>query len=459
MEITLIIIFVLGYLAIALEHPLKVNKAAPALLIGVLTWTGWVLFGGEQHLVGEKLAHHLAETSQILFFLLGAMTIVEVVDAHQGFKVITNRIRTKDSRKLLWVISIITFFLSAVLDNLTTSIVMVSLLRKLVHDDKQRIFFASMVIVAANAGGAWSPIGDVTTTMLWIKGQISTNNIITTLLIPSLVCMAAPLVYLSFRMKGEVKRAEYDYKDAETEEHAKGSVLMLILGVSALLFVPVFKTLTHLPPYMGMLFGLAVIWVVSELLHIDKTEEEKKPYSAIHALTRIDTSSILFFLGILLAIAALESTGILEEMAMWMDKQLGNKDIIVVAIGLLSAVVDNVPLVAATQGMYPLASELVNPDVYAYAMANPTLIHDGIITYTNGVEYFLKDAKIWEFIAYCAGTGGSCLIIGSAAGVAVMGMEKIDFLWYAKKITILALIGYFAGILCYLAIHPIFAVY
>ncbi len=457
LTLVLVVIFVLGYLAIAFEHPLKINKAAPALLIGVLTWTAWVIMGGETHLISEKLSHHLAETAEILFFLLGAMTIVEMVDSHQGFKIITNRIKTKDSRKLLWIISILTFFLSAVLDNLTTSIVMVSLLRRLVHDDKQRIFFASMVIVAANAGGAWSPIGDVTTTMLWIKGQISAANIIETLLVPSLVCMAAPLIYLSFKMKGEIKRADYDYEAAEKDENVKGSKLMFFLGVSALLFVPIFKTVTHLPPYMGMLLGLAVIWAVSELIHIDKDEEEKKPYTAIHALSKIDTSSILFFLGILLAISSLESTGILEELAMWMNKTIGNKDIIVVAIGLLSAVVDNVPLVAASQGMYPLATELVNPDAYHFAMSHTNLIHDGIVMY-NGVEYFLQDAKLWEFIAFCAGTGGSCLIIGSAAGVAVMGMEKIDFIWYMKRITILALIGYFAGILCYVAIHPIFAV-
>ena len=275
LTLVLVVIFVLGYLAIAFEHPLKINKAAPALLIGVLTWTAWVIMGGETHLISEKLSHHLAETAEILFFLLGAMTIVEMVDSHQGFKIITNRIKTKDSRKLLWIISILTFFLSAVLDNLTTSIVMVSLLRRLVHDDKQRIFFASMVIVAANAGGAWSPIGDVTTTMLWIKGQISAANIIETLLVPSLVCMAAPLIYLSFKMKGEIKRADYDYEAAEKDENVKGSKLMFFLGVSALLFVPIFKTVTHLPPYMGMLLGLAVIWAVSELIHIDKDEEEK----------------------------------------------------------------------------------------------------------------------------------------------------------------------------------------
>lgn len=462
MELTLVIIFVLGYLAIAFEHPLKINKTAPALLIGVLTWTAWVLLTGTSednaHTIGHELSHHLGSISEILFFLLGAMTIVEIVDAHQGFKVITNRIKTKDSRKLLWIISIITFFLSAVLDNLTTSIVMVSLLRRLIHDKDQRKFFACMVIIAANAGGAWSPIGDVTTTMLWIGGQITTVNIIKTLFLPSLVCLIAPLIFLSFKMKGEIKRAEYDYKEAEHQEEVKGSVLMFFLGVFLLLFVPVFKTVTHLPPYVGMLLGLGVIWVVSELLHVNKTEEEKKPYTALHALTRIDTSSILFFLGILLAIASLEATHVLEHLAKWMDDTIKNSNIIVTSIGLLSSVVDNVPLVAASMGMYPLASATVNPEAYQWALANPGAITEGAFMF-EGAKYYLTDAKMWEFMAYAAGTGGSCLIIGSAAGVAVMGMEKIDFIWYLKKITLLALIGYFAGIFCYLAIYPIFAVH
>lgn len=463
MELTLVIIFVLGYLAIAFEHPLKINKAAPALLIGVLTWTAWVLFTGTSHedpshSISAQLSHHFGSISEILFFLLGAMTIVELVDAHQGFKVITNRIKTKDSRVLLWVISIITFFLSAVLDNLTTSIVMVSLLRRLVQDQDQRKFYACMVIIAANAGGAWSPIGDVTTTMLWIGGQITTGNIIKTLFLPSLVCLVAPLIFLSFKMRGEVKRPEYDYNEAEHQEEVRGSKLMFFLGVGALLFVPVFKTITHLPPYVGMLLGLGVLWVVSELIHIDKTEEEKKPYTAIHALTRIDASSILFFLGILLAISALEATDILGGLAVWMDKSIGDQNIIVTAIGLLSSVIDNVPLVAASMGMYPLASGAVNPEAYQWVLAHPEAVTEGYFTY-EGAKYFLQDAKLWEFMAYAAGTGGSCLIIGSAAGVAVMGMEKIDFIWYMKRISLLALIGYFAGIFCYLAVYPIFAMH
>ena len=456
MIIAICIVFILGYMAIALEHPLKVNKAASALLTAVICWAILVLAHvpeelfasesfhhfldlfkiekGAEYVEGltqheqyvdyakHSLSHHLSKISEILFFLLGAMTIVELIDAHQGFKVITNRIKTKDSRKLLWIISILAFFLSAALDNLTTSIVMVSLLKKLIHNRQQRMFFAGMVIVAANAGGAWSPIGDVTTTMLWIGGQVTAANIIKTLILPSIICMVIPLIYLSFKMKGEVERAEYDYDAAEQAEEAKGSKLMLFLGVGALLFVPVFKTITHLPPYMGMLFGLGLMWVVSELLHIDKTEEERKPYSAIHALTKIDVPSVLFFLGILVAIASLESLNVLRELAEWLTVTIGRMDVIVMIIGVLSSIVDNVPLVAASMGMYDMAT-------------------------------YPTDHWMWEFMAYCAGTGGSMLIIGSAAGVAVMGMEKIDFIWYMKKITLLALLGYFAGAITYLAMH------
>ncbi|HCS19110.1 MAG TPA: sodium:proton antiporter [Bacteroidetes bacterium] len=484
MTYLLIAVFVIGYLAIAFEHPLKVNKTASALLTGVLMWTvfmvanealidvNWDSFKHflyvehitevtevvKTHFVTHELGHHLGGISEILFFLLGAMTIVELIDSHQGFKVITNRITTRDSRKLLWIISIITFFLSAALDNLTTSIVMVSLLRKLIHNKEQRKFFAGMVIIAANAGGAWSPIGDVTTTMLWIGGQITAGNIILTLILPSLVCLIIPLVYLSFKMKGEVERAPYDNDAAKDVELVKGSKIMLIAGLGALLFVPIFKTITHLPPYMGMLLGLGVMWLISEIIHSDKDEEERKPYTAVHALSKIDTSSVLFFLGILVAIHALQSTYILTSVALWMDQAIGNLNVIAMAIGLLSSVVDNVPLVAASMGMYPLASASVNSEVFNLAMANPDMIEHGMIV-VDGVKYYLADAKIWEFIAYTAGTGGSALIIGSAAGVAVMGMEKIDFIWYMKKISLLALLGFFAGALVYMVVHPIFAVY
>ncbi|SDL91055.1 Na+/H+ antiporter NhaD [Catalinimonas alkaloidigena] len=451
----MVIVFILGYAAIVFEHPLKINKAAPALLTGVLLWTVFILgtpnadffeyegfkeFSVEarelassigqsitdheiySEYVGEQLAHHLSEIAEILFFLMGAMTIVELIDIHQGFKVITNRIKTRSSRKLIWVMSLLAFFMSAILDNLTTSIVMVSLLRKLVHNPSQRRFFAGILIIAANAGGAWSPIGDVTTTMLWIGGQVTTGNIILQLIIPSMVCLLVPLLILSFQMKGEVERAEYDYKQAEDMERFKGSRRMLAVGVGGLVFVPIFKTFTHLPPYMGMLLSLGVVWITSELIHIDKTEEEKKPYSAIHALEKIDTASVLFFFGILAAIGALQATHVLEGLALWMNDTIGNLDAIVLSIGVASAIIDNVPLVAAAMGMYDLIQ-------------------------------FPTDAKLWEFLAYCAGTGGSILIIGSAAGVAVMGMEKIDFVWYLKKISLLALVGYLAGAGAYLGIY------
>ncbi len=428
MQILLILIFVIGYLAIALEHPIKINKTATALLTGVLCWTVYIVSANEPDVVIGELSHHLASVSEILFFLLGAMTIVELIDAHEGFKLITDRITSKNRVKLLWLISLITFFLSAILDNLTTAIVMVSVLRKLIKNPDDRKLFAGVVIIAANAGGAWSPIGDVTTTMLWIGGQITPVNIMKTLLIPSLISLLIPLIYLTFKMKGSVKQNEID-EDSDGEIHQLGiktqnSVIMLLTGIGTLLFVPIFKTVTHLPPYMGILLGLGIVWVVSEILHSEKDEEEKHPFTVAHALSKIDTSSILFFLGILISIGALESTHLLSGLAQWMDKTIGNQDVIVVAIGLASAVIDNVPLVAASMGMYDLAS-------------------------------FPADSKIWEFMAYCAGTGGSILIIGSAAGVAVMGMEKIDFMWYVRKISFTALIGYFAGVVAYLLIYAL----
>jgi len=421
--------FVVGYLAIAFEHKLKINKTASALFTGAVCWALYALAGHtNSHTVTHALAHHLVPIAEILFFLLGAMTIVELVDAHQGFKIITNRITTTNAVKLLWITSILAFFLSAVLDNLTATIVMVTLLRKLIHDKNQRMTFVGVIVIAANAGGAWSPIGDVTTTMLWIGGQISAGNIIQTLILPSLVCISVPLIWLSFKMKGDIKREPYDHKAAEKQEKVKGSLLMLLVGVGGLLFVPVFKTVTHLPPYVGMLLSLSVIWIVSELLHIDKNEEEKKPYSAIHALQKIDTPSVLFFLGILMAVACLETIGILDKLAMALNNAIGNQDLIVTAIGALSAIVDNVPLVAGAMGMYSLTD-------------------------------FPIDHKMWEMLAFAAGTGGSMLIIGSAAGVAAMGMENISFGWYLKKITPLAALGYVAGIITYLIVYPIFAVH
>jgi Na+/H+ antiporter NhaD/arsenite permease-like protein len=432
-----ILVFVVGYLAIAFEHPIKINKTASALLTGVICWTLYALYSQDSidH-IGEQLNHHLGQISAILFFLMGAMTIVELVDAYQGFKVITDRINTKDPKKLLWIICTVTFFLSAILDNLTTAIVMVSLIRKLVPNKSMRLFFAGMIVIAANAGGAWSPIGDVTTTMLWIGGQISSGNIMLTLFLPSVVCMVIPLIYLQFTLKGELGSHDSVESDnggngnhgGHSNKPIKGSTTMLFLGIGGLISVPVFKTVTHLPPYLGMLLALGVLWVVSELINPDMDEAEKRPYTAAGALTRIDVPSVLFFLGILLAVSALESMEILHHFSMWLDTTIGDQRVIITLIGLLSAVVDNVPLVAASMGMYD-------------------------------ISVYYQDHLIWEYLAYCAGTGGSILIIGSAAGVAVMGMEKIDFIWYVKKISLLAMLGYFAGAIVYLLIQPFLAVH
>jgi Na+/H+ antiporter NhaD/arsenite permease-like protein len=454
METTIIVVFVIGYLCIALEHSIKINKTASAILAGVICWTLFALstptesllssthfarfldilkveLGDKfqalnetelfRHFVVSELSNHLASIAEILFFLMGAMTIVELVDAHHGFRFITDRIKTKDAKSLLWIICWVTFFLSSVLDNLTTSIVMVSLIRKLIPNKDMRLFFAGMIVIAANAGGAWTPIGDVTTTMLWIGGQISTTSIMKVMFVPSVICMLTPLIYLSFTLKGELgETAESELKDQS--EMVGGGKLMLILGVLALVSVPVFKTFTHLPPYLGMLGGLGILWVVSELIHPELDEAVKKNYTAAGALSRIDVPSVLFFLGILLAVGALESMLILHNFAEYLAHTLGDNRVIITMIGLLSAIVDNVPLVAASMGMYSM-------DVYP------------------------QDHLIWEYLAYCAGTGGSILIIGSAAGVAVMGMEKVDFIWYAKKISIVAMMGYFAGAAAYLFIE------
>jgi Na+/H+ antiporter NhaD/arsenite permease-like protein len=416
MEIISVFIFVLGYLAIAFEHPLKINKTATALLTGVLVWVVFALVKGEGEL-GE-LSHHLGSTSEILFFLLGAMTLVELIDAHQGFRFVNQLIQTKNSAKLLWIVGIVTFFISAALDNLTTAIVMVTLLRKLISDTQTRKYFVGVVVIAANAGGAWSPIGDVTTTMLWIGGQISAFGIIKVLFLPALISLLVPLAVGAYWVRNEKLGVPHPLPALSKAEEKEGKI-MLFAGVASLLGVPIFKSITHLPPYMGILFGLGLVWILSEILHSDKDEAAKKPYTVGFALSKVDTSSVLFFLGILLAIGALESFGYLESLAVFLENTLGNQYLIVTIIGLASSVVDNVPLVAATMGMYNLTD-------------------------------FPLDHAMWEYLAFCAGTGGSILIIGSAAGVAVMGMEKIEFIWYAKKIGILALLGYFAGAATYL---------
>lgn len=408
----IVLVFVVGYMAIAFEHPLRVNKAASALVTGVLCWTVFALFESDGEHVSEMLTEHLGEVSGILFFLLGAMVIVELIDAHDGFEIITERITTNSKSKLVWIIGLLTFFLSAVLDNLTTTIVMVSLLRKLISSHRERLLFAGMVVIAANAGGAWSPIGDVTTTMLWIGNQITAANIIVRTIFPSLVCFLVPAFVISRQMKGNIEPVRVERNRTLAPRAQRNAVFFV--GVGTLLMVPVFKTVTHLPPFMGILLALGTMWIVTEMIHSGKDESEKGVLSVNHALRKIDTPSILFFLGILISISALQSTGVLTDVAAAMDRSIGNINVITILIGFLSAIVDNVPLVAAAQGMYPL-------------------------------EKFPTDHYFWEFLAYCAGTGGSCLIIGSAAGVAAMGMERIDFFWYLKKLSWLAAIGYLAG--------------
>ena len=426
MIITLmIIVFVLGYMAIALEHSIKVDKAASALIIGGLGWALYAFSGVDAHHINEHLSHHLVDIAEILFFLLGAMTIVELIDAHEGFSIITDKITTNKRVALLWILSIITFFFSAALDNLTTAIVMAALLTKLIKDKEDLWMFAGMVILSANAGGAWSPIGDVTTIMLWIGGQVTAANIITSVFLPSVVCALVPLIYLTFRLKGEITRPIR----VETKEHYLDPTtpfernLIFYMGVAGLLFVPIFKTVTHLPPYVGILLSLGVLWLVTEILHRSKNHEQKSALSVIGVLKKVDVPTIFFFLGILLAVASLQSAGQLDIVATFLDKTFnGDIYIINIIIGLLSSIVDNVPLVAGAMGMYEI-----------------TPIGD-----------FAVDGKFWEFLAYCAGTGGSVLIIGSAAGVAVMGILKIDFIWYMKNISLLALMGYLAGAATYI---------
>ena len=448
------LIFILGYLCIALEHPLKIDKAASAILTAVICWTLLVL-GADAilpligqgtagaatngHHVVEELRHHLGEISEILFFLMGAMTIVELIDAHEGFKVITDRIRTNKRVTLLWMVALITFFLSAALDNLTTTIVMISLLRKLIADQKERWFYAGIVVIAANSGGAWSPIGDVTTTMLWIGNQITASGIVVNLIVPSLVCLLVPLLILTFTMKGEIQRPQLTVLEEERRDPTTPFErnLVFILGIGALVFVPVFKTVTHLPPYMGILLGLGVLWVATEIIHRGKNDEEKHPLSVVGVLRRIDTTSVLFFLGILLAVSSLATAGHLTQVAVALREGFGDIYAINVAIGLLSAVVDNVPLVAGAMKMYPL----VDPNALELAGSEAAWLSN-----------FVVDGTFWEMLAYCAGTGGSCLIIGSAAGVAAMGMEKINFVWYLRKISLLAFVGYIAGAATYIGI-------
>lgn len=445
MTLLIILVFIFGYLTIVFEHPLKLDKTVPALIMGVLCWTvlniGFYsdslnIIDGHGHFfspVGQAfesveetmtgtLLHHIGKISEILIFLIAAMTIVEIIDLHRGFDVIKNLVKTRNKVKLLWITGIIAFILSAIIDNLTTSIVMVTLLRKLIDDRNERLWFVSLIIIAANAGGAWSPIGDVTTTMLWIGKKVSSEGLLKYLILPSIICFALPYFIASFLpiFKGNIA-----IKTGQESQDIKllSSKKMLIVGLVGIIFVPIFKTLTHLPPYMGMVLSLGFVWLISEFIHPEEnfSKERKHLYSVHKALSRIEISSILFFLGILLAVSALETLaigqqGTLKLLASSIEGVIPNRDLVAVLLGFVSAVIDNVPLVAASMSMF---TEVM-------------------------------DAKIWHFMAYTAGTGGSMLIIGSAAGVAAMGMEKIDFIWYLKKISWLALLGYLAGVMVFI---------
>lgn len=429
MEISLIVllIFFVGYIAIVLEHPLKLDKTVPALLMGGLAWAALsmgdaVLYGADNNevTIEYSLLHHLGKVAEILIFLIGAMTIVEIIDMHKGFSVITSKITTKNKRKILIILSILTFFLSAVIDNLTCTIIMISLLRKLIRYKRERIWFIGIIVIIANAGGAWSPIGDVTTTMLWIAGKVSTVALLKYVLIPSIICSVVPIAiaYYMKPFRGDIISVDRPRKDIIIEEYEHkvlSSNVMLTAGLLGILFVPIFKSLTGLPPYMGMMISLAVVWLISEYItpEADCTPERRKLYSNHKALSKIEMSSILFFLGILLCVGALESLGTLAEFATVLETTLPNQKYVISLLGLLSSVFDNVPLVAASIGMYS----------------------------------FPTDDVLWHFIAFAAGTGGSILIIGSASGVAAMGIERIDFIWYLKNISLLALSGFLIGAL------------
>ena len=417
-------IAVLGYLLIIFESPFKINKTITAILTGSLCWVFFALFyQGDQHLLSEKLSGHFGEIAGLLIFLLGAMTIVELIDLHKGFSVITHRIRTKSVLKLLWIVGIVTFFMSALLDNLATAIIMITLLKKLMPKGEVRMTLAGIVVIAANAGGAFSPIGDVTTTLLWIGGQVSAIGIVKILFIPSIVVLLVPLIIASFRMNGfAVLRVQLSMAELIQEEKMKGSLSVLLAGAFGLVMVPVIKSVTGLPPFIGVLIALGFVALVSLVYHRDKPQAVKDSYSVAHALSKVDISSILYFMGILLMVYALQDIGVLSTLAVFLQDHLPNVETMIISIGVLSSIVDNGSLVAATQGMFPLSE-------------------------------FPMDHTLWEFIALCAGTGGSMLIIGSAAGIAVMEKEKITFLWYLKKITPLAIVGYTAGIITYLLIH------
>jgi len=417
----LLVVAILGYLAVILETPIRINKTISAILTGALCWIIIAVYNkGSSAIISEKLITYFGEIAGLLIFLLGAMTIVELIDLHRGFTVITHRIRTKSVFKLLWIVAIITFVLSSLLDNLATAIIMITLLKKIMPKSEVRLLLAGIVVIAANAGGAFSPIGDITTTLLWIGGQVSATGIVKSLLLPSLMCLIVPVVIVSFRMKGfAVLRAQISMAEAKHEEKMRGSLSVFLAGVLGLFMVPIIKSLTGLPPFIGILVSLSFVALVSIIYHRNKTQEEKEKFSVAFALSKVDVSSILYFMGILLLVFALQEVKILTYLAVILESSLPDNNAMVIAIGFLSSLVDNGSLVAATQGMFSL-------------------------------QNFPMDDNLWNFIALCAGTGGSMLIIGSAAGIAVMEKEKITFMWYLKKITPLAVAGYIAGIVTYL---------
>lgn len=455
---TLIIIFLIGYIAIALEHPLKVDKSATALVLGMVLWVLYALFaeyivpmaeGADlaayvashpalaqeslhrqalDFIINVKIVESLGDVTQTLFFLIGAMTIVELVDVHGGFSVITDRITTRNKRKLLWVICLVTFVFSAVLDNMTTTIVMVLLLRKLVEDPRERWLYAGMVVIAANTGGAWSPIGDVTTIMLWVNGNVTSGALIQYVLLPSLVAMIVPLLGISMRLKGSVP-AHTSAEAADTLISRREKTVIFTLGVCGLIFVPIFKTITHLPPFVGMMLVLGVLWVFMEIFYDHKNLDGSVEYRLPKVIRRIDMPSILFFFGILMAVSVLEASGILHLCAQWLNDTIHDVFAINVILGVMSSVFDNVPLVAGVMGMYPITDA-------------------ASVGYDS---FFMTDGVFWEFLSYCAGVGGSLLIIGSAAGVIAMGLEKINFGWYLKRFSLWALAGYLAGAAVYIA--------
>lgn len=448
MEILMIILFLLGYTCIAMEHSINVNKAASALLLCALLWTVYILNVNPEilglnpatphedlirHVTGVQIIEHLGDVASTLFFLMGAMTIVELIDVHGGFSIITNKITTRKKKELLWLIAFITFFMSAILDNLTTTIVMVMLLRKLVSDQKERWIFACIVIMAANAGGDFSPIGDVTTIMLWVRGNVTTAGLIPNLFIPAVLSIVVPTLIASRFLKGELAPISVsNQSNANATANfitPKEQKIIFYMGIGALIFVPVFKSITHLPPFIGVLLGLSILWIYTELMYHKKSQIPESSKARItNVLSRIDLTTILFFLGILMAVAALQCAGILHDLSIFLEEHIGNVFVIDIVIGILSSIIDNVPLVAGSMGMYPLATA-------AQVAADPSL------------AVFAQDGIFWMFLAYCAGVGGSILIIGSAAGVVVMGLEKVSFGWYLKRISGLALIGYLAGAL------------